>query len=68
VRKLTPILAIRKKCLDCSAGSFKEVRLCPVKDCPLWTFRFGIRPETAKNKGYTIDPSISEDNEDLVGS
>jgi len=32
---------IRSKCLDCSAGSSNEVRLCPVKDCPLWPFRLG---------------------------
>jgi len=40
-QKLTPLKAIRLKCLDCCAGSRKEVRLCPVRDCPLWPFRMG---------------------------
>ncbi len=51
--KLTPIKAIRAKCLDCSNGQFKEVRLCPVKNCPLYEYRNGHRPKgeemTAEN-------------------
>ena len=35
IRKLTPLKAIRKKCLDCCAGQEKEVKLCPIEDCPL---------------------------------
>jgi len=33
--------AIRKKCLECSAGSTKEVLLCHLFDCPLWEWRTG---------------------------
>ncbi|MBN1275560.1 hypothetical protein JXA12_04695 [Candidatus Woesearchaeota archaeon] len=44
--ELTPMRAIRKKCLDCSGGSYKEVRLCPVVNCPLWHLRFGKRKTT----------------------
>jgi len=43
---MTPLKAIRKKCLDCSAGSFKEVKLCPITDCGLYEYRLGKRPET----------------------
>ena len=32
--KLTPMKAIRKKCLECSCGSFNEVKLCPIEKCP----------------------------------
>lgn len=46
--KLTPIKAIRAKCLDCSCGQFKEVRLCPVKNCPLWEYRNGHRPKNGE--------------------
>jgi len=46
MKKLTPIKAIRAKCLDCSGGSSKEVRLCPAEGCPLWPYRFGKRPLT----------------------
>lgn len=31
---LTPLRAIRAKCLECSAGSPKEVRECVMLDCP----------------------------------
>ena len=44
--KLTPMRAIRKKCLECSCGSSTEVRECPVIKCPLWTYRSGHRPKT----------------------
>jgi len=43
-KRLTPLRAIRLKCLDCCAGQRKEVRLCPAQDCPLWPFRFGKLP------------------------
>ena len=33
---LTPIKAIRAKCLDCSNNQYKEVRLCPIKKCALY--------------------------------
>ena len=42
--KITPMKAIRKKCLECSCGSFNEVKLCPVEKCPLYPYRFGHRP------------------------
>lgn len=41
---MTPVKAIRSKCLDCCCGSAKEVRLCPVYDCPLYPFRMGHNP------------------------
>ena len=43
--------AIRLKCLDCCCGSAYEVRLCPVRKCPLWRFRLGAecRDESDEN-------------------
>ena len=41
---LTPIKAMRAKCLDCCAGSAKEVRLCGIKTCPLYAYRLGKSP------------------------
>jgi len=32
---------IRKKCLDCSAYSYVEVKDCQFTDCPLFPFREG---------------------------
>ena len=42
---MTPMKAIRAKCLDCCCGSFQEVRLCTVEKCPLYPYRFGKRPK-----------------------
>lgn len=40
--------AIRRKCIDCSCGSSNEVKLCPVKNCPLYDYRFGKDPHRKK--------------------
>ena len=44
MKTLTPIKAIRAKCLDCSCQQPKEVRLCPATKCALWPYRLGKRP------------------------
>lgn len=44
MRKIPPLKAIRLKCLDCSAGSSNEVKLCVIPDCPLYPYRFGKNP------------------------
>lgn len=41
---LTPLRAIRAKCIDCSAGSMKEVRECVMLDCPLYSYRLDKSP------------------------
>lgn len=43
--RLTPIKAIRKKCLDCCAGQMQEVRLCTAKTRALHPYRMGHRPK-----------------------
>ena len=40
----TPLKAIRKKCLNCSYWQPKEVRECTVVQCPIYSYRFGRRP------------------------
>lgn len=64
---MTPMKAIRAKCLDCCCGSAHEVKLCPCQDCPLWPFRFGTNPNRvglknrgsfAKKHGSTSDSAI----------
>lgn len=42
---LTPIKAIRAKCMDCSNQQYSEVSRCPVTNCSLWPYRFGKRPK-----------------------
>jgi hypothetical protein len=41
---MTPMMAIRAKCLDCCAGSTQEVRYCIAVDCPSWPYRMGSNP------------------------
>ena len=41
---LTPMKAIRARCLDCSGFSVKEVRECTHDECALHQYRFGHRP------------------------
>ena len=42
---ILPVLsAIREWCIDCSGGSAKEVRTCPITDCPLHHLRLGKNP------------------------
>ena len=43
----TPMKSIREKCLDCTNGSRKEIRLCTVVQCALYPYRFGKRPSKA---------------------
>lgn len=46
--RISPIKAIRLKCLDCCCGQRVEVNLCPCEDCALWPFRFGKNPYSTK--------------------
>ena len=55
---MTPIKAIRLKCLDCMCGSSYEVKLCPCKDCSLYRFRLGHNPNIKRKN----------DNADLPGN
>lgn len=41
---MTPMKAIRAKCLDCCAGQYSEVKMCPCTTCPLYDFRLGKNP------------------------
>lgn len=41
---LTPMKAIRQKCLDCSNYQPSEIKECTVKECALFEYRFGKNP------------------------
>lgn len=40
---LTPVKAIRAKCLECG-GRPKEVRICETQTCSLYIYRLGKNP------------------------
>lgn len=48
----SPLKSIRLYCLSCVCGSSEEVKRCSIKDCPLWSFRFGKNPFRTKRE-YT---------------
>lgn len=50
--KLTPIKAIRAKCLDCCCNQRAEVRRCQIDDCSLWPYRMGRRPASSATIGH----------------
>lgn len=45
IKKLTPMKAIRLKCLDCCNGQASEVKVCGATECPIYPFRMGRRPD-----------------------
>lgn len=58
MKEVSPMKAIRQKCLDCSCGSSEEVKNCFAKKCPLYQFRFGYKLDengNRKKKNLTDD-------------
>ena len=45
MKVLTPIKAIRAKCLDCCCDNPYEVKMCTAEQCPLYVYRFGHNPK-----------------------
>lgn len=41
---MSPLKALRLRCVDCCAGSANEVRLCVSVSCASWPFRMGQNP------------------------
>jgi hypothetical protein len=62
---MTPMKAIRAKCLDCCCGQSNEVRLCPISDCSLWPYRDGHNParKGLGNKNASFLPNSAHDFE-----
>lgn len=71
---MTPMKAIRAKCLDCCCGQYKEVELCPCSDCPLYPFRFGKNPnikltdEQRAVRAANLKKNASQQGEKLQGA
>ncbi len=45
MKKITPIKAIRAKCIDCCGGSVYGPKYCTISSCPLYVYRLGHRPK-----------------------
>lgn len=50
----SPLKAIRRFCLSCVCGSSKDIAECQDGLCPLFAFRFGCSPTTAKRRGKNV--------------
>ncbi len=48
--RMSPLKALRLRCIDCCGGSAPEVRLCTAVDCPAWPFRMGKNPYRTKRE------------------
>lgn len=46
--KAAILKAIRKNCIECSAGSMAAIQHCPMEDCPLFPYRMGKDPCPAR--------------------
>lgn len=46
--RISPMQAIRSKCLDCTGHQPSEVKLCETMTCALWPFRAGRHPYTKR--------------------
>ena len=64
---LTPIKAIRAKCLDCCCGHPSEVRECMAKNCALYPYRMGKRPKISATTGEEIQET-APDNAAILGT
>lgn len=60
--KLTPLKAIRAKCMDCTAGQFIEIRLCTCIKCPLYEYRMGKRPKGEESITEEVETENSTDS------
>jgi hypothetical protein len=65
LKALTPLKAIRSKCIDCSGGELGEVRNCQLKDCELFTLRMGkgSRATLKKIRAYCLWCCIGQKQE-----
>ena len=57
MKNLTPMKSIRLKCLDCTCNQPREIRLCPIENCPLYPYRMGKRP---RESNYITNPINNE--------
>ncbi|MEZ0002049.1 hypothetical protein ABIA18_003846 [Sinorhizobium fredii] len=61
--QMSPLQAIRRKCLDCCCNQPSEIRACEAVNCALWPFRASVHPYTSarmKNPSQEADFQESE--------
>lgn len=58
---LSPLKAIRQKCLECMCDQPAEVRLCPCEDYPLYPYRMGHNPNRTGIGGFKQNAEEAEE-------
>ena len=43
-KAMSPLKALRVRCIDCKGGELSGVRRCGHLDCPSWPYRMGTNP------------------------
>lgn len=61
-KQISPMKAIREKCLDCCCAQPSEVRACEAVKCALWPFRSGSHPYTAAKLEKPSQEADSKEN------
>lgn len=64
--KLTPVKAIKKYCrYSCCANDLTSWKKCTVKNCPLYNYRLGKRPQkTVESLSYFLKNKTQGDTND----
>ena len=57
-KKLTPLKAIREKCMECSNWQYSEITSCPCTDCALYVFRSGRSGQKRPSSKGGFQPKI----------
>ncbi|MBF0541238.1 MAG: hypothetical protein HQK91_07295 [Nitrospirae bacterium] len=56
IGNITPLEAVRLRCIDCTGGSHKAVRECEITDCDLFPYRMKKgRPKLRVLRNYCLD-------------
>ena len=68
--RVSPMRAIRNKCVDCTGNQPTEIKACSALDCPLWMYRLGgINPNCGNNaQNPFLQPSNFEELHNLMAT
>ena len=62
-KRISPLTAIRLKCLECNGFQSAEVASCKSDECILWAFKYGKNgsgKRSGANKGLKIQNNIRQ--------
>lgn len=60
-KRMSPLKAIRLRCLDCCNEQPSEVRKCTAVTCPLWPFRMSKNPWYGSGSDDDVSGAESDD-------